>query len=73
MWCEPRSVMLVHGEAEKMKFLKTKIKVRYEYFRVPLQAILAQSRVLHGDHSTPHSPFFFENKGGGGAEVSCIG
>jgi len=25
-WCEPRSVMLVHGEAEKMKFLKTKIK-----------------------------------------------
>ena len=25
-WCEPRSVMLVHGEGEKMKFLKSKIK-----------------------------------------------
>jgi len=25
-WCEPDNVMLVHGEGEKMKFLKTKIK-----------------------------------------------
>jgi len=25
-WCEPRTVMLVHGEGEKMKFLKAKIK-----------------------------------------------
>jgi len=25
-WCEPRTVMLVHGEGEKMKFLKGKIK-----------------------------------------------
>jgi len=25
-WCEPKSVMLVHGEAEKMRFLKAKIK-----------------------------------------------
>lgn len=25
-WCEPRNVMLVHGEGEKMKFLKNKIK-----------------------------------------------
>lgn len=25
-WCEPANVMLVHGEGEKMKFLKTKIK-----------------------------------------------
>ena len=27
-WCEPKSVMLVHGEAEKMRFLKAKIKVK---------------------------------------------
>ena len=25
-WCEPKNVMLVHGEGEKMKFLKSKIK-----------------------------------------------
>ena len=25
-WCEPKNVMLVHGEGEKMKFLKAKIK-----------------------------------------------
>ena len=25
-WCERRTVMLVHGEGEKMKFLKGKIK-----------------------------------------------
>jgi len=25
-WCEPRTVMLVHGEGDKMKFLKAKIK-----------------------------------------------
>ena len=25
-WCEPKTVMLVHGEGEKMKFLKGKIK-----------------------------------------------
>ena len=25
-WCEPENVMLVHGEGEKMKFLKAKIK-----------------------------------------------
>jgi len=28
-WCEPRNVMLVHGEGEKMKFLKTKIKAEH--------------------------------------------
>jgi len=25
-WCEPRNVMLVHGEGAKMEFLKTKIQ-----------------------------------------------
>ena len=25
-WCEPKNVMLVHGEAEKMDFLKKKIQ-----------------------------------------------
>ncbi len=25
-YCEPRNVMLVHGEAQKMEFLKQKIK-----------------------------------------------
>ena len=28
-WCEPRCVMLVHGEGEKMKFLKSKIKAEH--------------------------------------------
>jgi len=28
-WCEPRNVMLVHGEGEKMKFLKSKIKAEH--------------------------------------------
>jgi len=28
-WCEPRNVMLVHGEGEKMKFLKTKIRAEH--------------------------------------------
>ena len=28
-WCEPKNVMLVHGEGEKMKFLKSKIKAEH--------------------------------------------
>jgi len=28
-WCEPRNVMLVHGEGEKMKFLRSKIKAEH--------------------------------------------
>ena len=28
-WCEPKNVMLVHGEAEKMDFLKTKIQNQF--------------------------------------------
>ncbi len=28
-WCEPKNVMLVHGEAAKMEFLKTKIKQEF--------------------------------------------
>lgn len=28
-YCEPKNVMLVHGEAEKMKFLREKIKEEF--------------------------------------------
>ena len=28
-WCEPKNVTLVHGEGEKMKFLKSKIKAEH--------------------------------------------
>lgn len=28
-WCEPKNVMLVHGEAAKMDFLKNKIQQEF--------------------------------------------
>ena len=28
-WCEPKNVMLVHGEAAKMDFLKNKIQAEF--------------------------------------------
>jgi Cft2 family RNA processing exonuclease len=28
-WCEPKNVMLVHGEAAKMDFLKNKIQTEF--------------------------------------------
>ena len=28
-WCEPKNVMLVHGEAAKMDFLKDKIQKEF--------------------------------------------
>ena len=31
-WCEPKNVMLVHGEAAKMDFLKSKIQKEFGEF-----------------------------------------
>ena len=40
-YCEPRNVMLVHGEAVKMQFLKQKIK------QVPGQTLIIFDFMLH--------------------------
>ena len=37
-WCEPNNVMLVHGEGDKMKFLKNKIKQEHGIDRYAQQA-----------------------------------
>lgn len=50
-WCEPKNVMLVHGEAEKMDFLKTKIQNQFgiDCFK-PANG---ETAVIHTKHNVP--------------------
>ncbi|XP_052081449.1 integrator complex subunit 11-like isoform X2 [Mytilus californianus] len=50
-WCEPKNVMLVHGEAEKMDFLKSKIQ--HQFGIDCFKPANGETAVIHTKHNIP--------------------
>lgn len=50
-WCEPKNVMLVHGEAEKMDFLKTKIQ--HQFGIDCFKPANGETAIIHTQHNIP--------------------